>query len=253
MLRHIYEITLQLIIKDFRVRYKGTFLGYTWALVTPLIFAFIFNFVFQRIFRFEMEDYPLYLISGLFAWQWFSNSVSGGACCFLANSSIIKKINFPRFLIPCSVVLIDALHFALAFPIILTFLLLWDKPLFYLSWLYGIPIVIITQLTIIYALTLFVSSLNTVFRDVDKIVTLLVTMLFYLTPIFYPLSAVPADIVYFIHANPMTGVITAWHDLLMHGTLAWTPLFYSMAWAVVLTVVAFWAYHHLNRRFAEVL
>ncbi|MDH3451085.1 MAG: ABC transporter permease, partial [Gammaproteobacteria bacterium] len=91
MLRRIYEITLQLVIKDFKVRYKGTFLGYVWALVTPLLFALIFNFVFQHILRFEIDDYLLFLVSGLFAWQWFANSVSGGAGCFVQNSSLIKK------------------------------------------------------------------------------------------------------------------------------------------------------------------
>jgi len=253
MLQRIYEITLQLIIKDFRVRYKGTILGYAWALVTPLLFASIFNFVFQHIIRFEIDDYPLFLVSGLFAWQWFSNSVSGGACCFLQNASLIKKLNFPRYLIPFSVVLIDALHFALALPIILVFLLIWGKPLYYHSWVYGIPLVAITQLAIIYGAMLCVSSLNTIFRDIDKIVSLLLTMLFYLTPVLYPLSAVPEDILKFVWANPMTGVIAAWHQLFLHGTLNWAPLGYSMVCAVLMMLLGALVYNHLSSRFAEVL
>jgi lipopolysaccharide transport system permease protein len=253
MVRRIFEITLQLIIKDFKVRYKGTLLGYAWALVTPLVFASIFNFVFQHIIRFEVKDYPLFLVSGLFAWQWFSNSVSGGACCFLQNASLIKKLNFQRYLIPFSVVLIDALHFALALPIILAFLLVWGKPVYYHSWWYGLPLVAVTQLAIIYGATLGISSLNTVFRDIDKVVTLLVTMLFYFTPVFYPLSVVPEDVVRFIQLNPMTGVISAWHGLFLDGSLDWASLAYSMVWAVLLVLLGAFVYQHLNSRFAEVL
>lgn len=253
MLRRIFEITLQLIIKDFKVRYKGTLLGYAWALVTPLMFACIFNFVFQHIIRFEVKDYPLFLVSGLFAWQWFSNSVSGGACCFLQNTSLIKKLSFQRYLIPFSVVLIDALHFALALPIILIFLVIWDKPAYYPSWWYCLPLVAATQLAIIYGLTLAVSSLNTVFRDIDKVVTLLVTMLFYLTPVFYPLHFVPEDVIQFIQLNPMTGVISAWHGLFLDGHIDWASLHYSMVWAALLVMLGAFVYYRLNSRFAEML
>lgn len=253
MLQRQFEITLQLVIKDFRVRYKGTVLGYAWALVTPLLLALIFNFVFQHIMRFEIPDYPLYLVTGLFAWQWFSNSVSGGALCFLHNASLIKKLRFPRFLIPLSVVIIDALHFALAIPIIIIFLLLWDKSILYFSWLYGVPLICVTQLAIIYGLTLCTSSLNTIFRDIDRIVTLLVTMLFYLTPIVYPLSAVPDNLSGFIEANPMTGVISSWHGLFLHGAVDWSSLSYSMASAVVLIVIGAWVYRQTSMRFAELL
>ena len=253
MLRRIYEITLQLVIKDFKVRYKGTFLGYVWALVTPLLFALIFNFVFQHILRFEIDDYLLFLVSGLFAWQWFANSVSGGAGCFVQNSSLIKKLNFPRYLIPLSVVLIDALHFALALPIILALLLVWGRPAYYHSWWWGVPLVAMTQLTIIYGATLCVSSLNTVLRDVDKIVTLLVTMLFYVTPVFYPLSAVPEEIAELIRLNPMTGVVSAWQGLFLHGSLEWGSLAYSMAWALLLLCLGGAVYRQLSGRFAEVL
>jgi len=253
MIKRAYEITLQLVIKDFRVRYKGTFLGYAWALVTPLIFASIFNFVFQRILRFEVENYPLFLVSGLFAWQWFSNSISGAAGCFLENSSLIKKINFPRYLLPFSVVLIDALHFLFALPIILIFLVVWNKPAFYFSWVYGLPTIGVTQLAIIYGITLCVSSLNTIFRDMDKIVNLLVIMLFYLTPVFYPVSMIPDHIRIVIQFNPMTGIITAWQTLFLHGQFEWLSLSWSMAWAAVLVLVGAGVYRKISSRFAEVL
>ena len=253
MINRAYEITLQLIIKDFRARYKGTLLGYAWALVTPLLFASIFNFVFQRILRFEIDNYPLFLVSGLFAWQWFSNSISGAAGCFLHNASLIKKINFPRYLLPFSVVLIDALHFLLALPIILVFLFVWSKPVFYFSWVYGLPIVGLTQLAIIYGVTLCVSSLNTIFRDIDKIVNLLVIMLFYLTPVFYPLNVVPENIRRAIQLNPMTGIITSWQSLFLNGKFDWMPFYGPMVWAVVLVLVGAGVYKKMSARFAEVL
>ena len=253
MLERLSEITFQLIIKDFKVRYKRTLLGYAWALVTPLIFAVIFNFVFQHIIRFEVTDYPLFLVTGLFAWQWFSNSVSGGACCFLQNASLIKKLNFQRYLIPLSVVVIDALHFALALPVIVVLLIIWGKPIYHHSWWYGIPLVAITQLAIIYGTTLGISSLNTIFRDIDKVVALVVTMLFYLTPVFYPLNVVPREVARYIQLNPMTGVISAWHGLFLDGRFDWTSLSYSMAWAVMLNLVGILIYLRLNSRFAEVL
>lgn len=253
MLRRIYEVTLQLIIKDFKVRYKGTILGYGWALVTPLVFASLFNLVFQNIMRFDVENYPLFLVSGLFAWQWFSNSVSGGAGCFLQNTSLIKKLNFPRYLIPLSVVLIDALHFVFALPIILVFLLVWDRPFYFQAWWYGLPLVALTQLAIIYGATLCVSSLNTVFRDMDKISTLAVSMLFYLTPVIYPLAAIPEGVADVIRLNPMTGVISSWHGLFLEGHIEWQSLAYSVGWAFLMLLVGTLVYRRLNNRFAEAL
>ena len=253
MLQRLYEITLQLVIKDFKVRYKGTLLGYVWALVTPLLFAVIFNFIFQHIVRFEIVDYPLFLVSGLFAWQWFANSVSGGAGCFLQNASLIKKLSFPRYLIPFSAVLVDAVHFVLAIPIILALLLAWGKPIYYHSWLWGVPLVALTQLVLIYGVTLSVASLNTLFRDIDRVVSLLVTMLFYLTPVFYSLDIVPQHIAEYIRLNPLTGIISAWHGLFLKGSLEFSSLAYSMVWAMAMLILGMVCYTKLSSRFAEVL
>lgn len=248
-----FDLVTQLLIKDLKVKYKSTFLGYFWSLGTPLIMAIILEVAFKQIMRVNIENYGLFLISSLFAWQWFSNSVTGSTWSFIGNSGIIKKINFPRFLVPFSTAVIDGLHFILAIPIIMAFLWWHDKPIAYFSWLWLLPLLVLFQLLICYGLALIVSSVNTIFRDMERIISLGVMMLMYLTPVLFPLTMIPKEYVIYFQFNPMTSVVESWHLLFLEGTYQLDLLVNMGIVSIVVLLLGAWTYNRLSPRFAEVL
>ena len=125
--QHYIDLITVLTQKELKVRYKSSVFGYLWSIGHPLAFAFVFFIAFKVVMKIEMEDYALFLIAGLFPWQWFSNSVNLSPMAFLGNASLIKKINFPRNVIPFAMVLQDMIHFLLSIPVIVLFTYLYHK------------------------------------------------------------------------------------------------------------------------------
>lgn len=247
------EVTLQLVKKDLKAKYKNTLLGYVWSIGNPLMMAYILNIAFSGVMGVQTKNYILFILTALFAWSWFNIGVVGSSGCFIYNASIIKKVNLPRFLIPLSSTLTEGFHFVLSLPIIIFFLWLHDFPIFYPTWIFGLPLLLIITEVITYGLALMVSSINTIFRDMERIVGLLLTMLFYLTPILYPSRTVPEDYKIFFELNPMANLINMWRDLFMEGVFNWDELQSVAIFSVICLLIGCVAYKLLNKRFAEVL
>lgn len=252
-IKSFIEITTVLIGKDFKVKYKNTLLGYIWALGYPLAFATILYIAFKNIIRIRVDNYGLFLMVGIFPWQWFANATYLSSKSLVTNATLIKKILFPRSLLPLSTVIIEMIHFILSWVVIIMFLFLNDQHLFYVSWLYGAPLITIIQLAMIYGVGLAVSSLNVFFRDMERIVSLLTTMLFYMTPVIFPLTLVPESFKPFFLLNPMTGIIELWRTLFLEGILAWRWVGISAAYATLFLLAGSLVFGSLKRRFAEVL
>jgi lipopolysaccharide transport system permease protein len=251
-LRHFWDLILVLTQKELKVRYKSSVLGYVWSIANPLAFAFTFYVAFKVVMRIQMEDYALFLISGLFPWQWLANSITFSTGVFLANASIIKKVSFPRSSVVLTTVLQDMIHFALAMPVIVLFLFLYGRSPS-VSWLWGIPLFLSAQFCLTYGLCLAVSSANLFFRDLERLVGILLNLIFYFTPILYPESLVPAEYRALANANPFAPLMTGWRKLFMYGELDLALLVTSAAFGGVALLGGYTIYRKLSWRFAEVL
>jgi len=238
--------------KEMKVRYKSSVFGYCWSVAHPLAFAFVYFIAFKIVMRIQMEDYTLFLIAGLFPWQWFSSSVSAAPTIFLANASIIKRVNFPRNIIPLTTVLQDMIHFILSMPVIVVFLFVYHQSPS-LSWLYGIPVLLAIQLIMTYGVALLVSSINLFFRDFERLTSIFITLLFYCTPIIYPETMVPERFRSLIYCNPLSLLMVGWRNLFLHGALDPKTLAVSFAYAVAFYAVGYFVYSKLAWKFAEVL
>ena len=117
-----YDLIFVLVEKDLKTRYKSSFLGYLWSLGMPLMQALIFSFVFKIIMRFQIENYTIFLLLGLFLWQWMNNSILSSPHTYILNASIIKKVHFERGILSLSVVILELFHFLLTLPVILVFI-----------------------------------------------------------------------------------------------------------------------------------
>ena len=250
--QYIFDLTLILTRKEMQVRYKNNMLGYLWSILQPLSFALVYFVAFKVFMRFEMENYTLYLLTGMFPWQWFANSVNEASNTFITNASIIKKINFPRNLLIAATIIKDAIHFAFCIPVIILFCFIYESPVS-VSWLYGIPILMILQTILTYGLSLFISTVNLFFRDLERLVNILITFLFFLTPIVYNIEMVPEKYKYLLAFNPMAFLMNSWRSLFLSGQLDWQPILITLVWCLVLYGFGQMIYKKLVWRFAEVL
>jgi lipopolysaccharide transport system permease protein len=251
-LSYYYDLITVLTYKEIKVKYKNSVLGYLWSLAYPLGFAFVFFIAFKVVMRVPMKDYALFLVSGLFPWQWFSNSVCFSSTAFLANSSLIKKTSFPRSFLPLVTVLNDMIHFILSIPVVALFLFLYGRsPSF--SWLYGIPILLFLQLLLTYGISLAGSSINLFFRDLERLINIFTMFIFYFTPIIYSEDMIPEKYRNLLALNPVAPLMVSWRSLFLKGTLDRELVFHSLMYGTLFFLFGYAVYKKLSYRFAEAL
>jgi ABC-type polysaccharide/polyol phosphate export permease len=259
ILRH-RGLLATLVARELKARYRGSALGFLWSLVNPLLLLLVYTFVFTQILPGGrvpgFQPFWLALMIGLFPWVWASTSILEGTVSLTTNASLIRKAVFPAEILPIVSVASNLVHFLFAMPILGVALVigrLLGHPVGGWSALL-LPIVIALQLLVVGGFALGLSALNVHFKDVKDIVQNLLTLLFFLTPIIYPLSFVENPILrgLLIWANPVTAPTLAYHDLLLRGQMpdatVWMPL---LLWAVVAWVVGGWLFDRLSDSLAE--
>ncbi|MEM9418363.1 MAG: ABC transporter permease [Planctomycetota bacterium] len=248
------DLLAVLVLKELRVRYKRTVLGYAWSLLQPLAFAVVYYLVFKMFIRIDTGDidYSLFLICGLFAWQWFSNGVGTSTTALISNAQLITKVRFPRVYAVLSGFMNDLVHFLLSVPVILAAVyLLGDGGR--LSWLWWLPILLVIQAVLVLGLALIFSVLTIFLRDLERLVTIGLVMLFHLTPVVYPASIIPEGFRWMIYANPMASLAICWRDAWIKGQVEMTFLAVAAASAAAVFVLGVVLFTRLQSRVAEVV
>jgi lipopolysaccharide transport system permease protein len=251
-IQYFFDLIVVLTQKELKVRYKSSFLGYLWSIAQPLSLALVFFLAFKVVMRVQIEDYTLFLIAGLFPWQWFSNSLSSSPLAFLNNVSIIKKVNFPRTVIPLTVILQDMFHFLLSIPVIVLFLFIYGKSPS-LSWIFVLPLLMGIQFLMIFGFSLLLSSVNLFFRDLERMASILLTLLFYFTPILYPETMIPKEYQSLLKFNPVAPLMMSWRNLFLTGKVDPGDIAVSFLYALAAFVLGYRVYKKLSWRFAEIL
>lgn len=249
---YFFDLLQVLVMKDLKIRYKSSVLGYLWSLLNPLSLALIFYFVFKIVVKFPVENYVVYLVTGLFPWQWIANSLSVSTSVLLANAGLIKKVQCPRGVFPLSVVLQDGVHFILSLPVILL-LIKWHNLPFPLSRLFMVFFLFFLQLFLIYGLALIVASINLFFRDLERLVAIFLTVIFYFTPIIYTVDYLPENIRPYLYLNPFFSLIELWHMTFLKETIEYTLLYYSLVFAGISFFLGWFVFKKLSPKFAETL
>jgi lipopolysaccharide transport system permease protein len=247
-----WDLVVVLTRKEMKIRYKSSVLGYAWSIMNPLAFALVLYVAFQLVVKIDIPDYPAFLICGLFPWQWLSNSLAFAPNVFLRDSQLIKKTSFPKSVLVLAHVLQDMIHFLLALPIMVFFILLAGR-LPSWSWIFGVPLLLIVQLLLTFGAALFLASVNLFFRDMERLTATLMILVFYCTPVLYSADMIPASYRVLVYANPFAPIILCWRSLLLHGTMEPLLLLAASLQAAIAFAVGYGAYRRLYWRFAEVL
>lgn len=249
---YLRDLVLVLTQKEIKVRYKNSWLGYAWSVANPLAFALVYLVTFKTFMRIDIPHYSLFLITGLFPWQWLSNSIGMAPSIFLGNATLLKKVRFPRNLLVASTVLNDGIHFVISIPVIVSFMLAYGfSPSW--SWLIGIPLLIVPQFLMAYGLALAIACLNLFFRDLERLTVLLLAFLFFLTPIFYSESMMPGKYRALLYINPVAPLILSWRRLFLSGSLEWPAIAIVYMYAILALALGLLIYLKLSWKFAEVV
>ncbi|MBR0351165.1 MAG: ABC transporter permease [Clostridia bacterium] len=238
--------------KDVGGKYKNSFLGVLWSFINPLLQIAVYALVFQIILRSNIENYAVYLCCALIPWQYFSSVVLRGAAVVIDNGNILKKVYFPREILPISLVTSEGVNFLISTIIILGFVLISGIGLS-INILWFIVILAI-QYILSLGIAFIVSSLSVYFRDLIHLLGVFMQLLFYATPIVYSINDVPASFQWLLKLNPMSYLIEGYRAIFYEKT---TPNFVSLGIALVLAIaffgIGYAIFRKLEKGFAEQL
>jgi lipopolysaccharide transport system permease protein len=248
------ELMYFLVWRDIRVRYKQTVLGTGWALIQPLFTMVLFSFFFGRLAKVPSDGipYPLFTFTALVPWMYFANSLGQASNSLVSNSSLIKKVYFPRLAIPISKVLSALVDFALGFLLLLGMAFYYGfHPTLRTFWV--LPLLLLAMITSLGS-AFWLSSLNVRIRDVEHTLPFLVQIWLYATPIAYPSSLLSPQWRIFYGINPMVGVVEGFRWALVGAKTGQAPTFaVSVAAAVIILVTGAYWFRRLEKNFADIL
>lgn len=252
--RRAWELIYLLTLRELKLRYQDTFFGFLWSLIRPLLQGAVLFVVLKLFIRIDVDDYGLVLLTGLFPWTWLQVSLILAVASFASNGALIKKVYFPRFVLPLATVLNNGVQFALSVPVILILLVISEyRPDW--TWLIGIPYLLAVQALLIMGIVLFIASLNVYFRDLEHLTDVFVGLIwFYLTPVIYPLSIVPEKYQdWILLFNPMASLIEGWRNLFLHNQLPGADLVPALLFAAGFAVLGSFSFRKLEGGFADAL
>lgn len=198
--------------RELKRKYKSTILGFLWILLNPLLQMLILTVVFSLFFKIKVKDYPIFALSGLLPWTFFAEGLTSATESLITNRDLIKKVPFPRELLPISSVLAHLITSSLAILLLAVFVSIRFEIDFRFA--FFIPIMLL-ETALITGISLLLSSLDIYFRDVSFILQAILKVWFYATPIIYPLSMVPKQYLSLYSLNPMVGITTAFQSIFL--------------------------------------
>ncbi len=247
------ELLYFLTWRDVKVRYKQTVIGFLWAIIQPLLKMVVFSIIFGGLAKMDSEGfpYPIFLYAGLLPWQFFASAVSRSGESVVASANLVKKVYFPRLVIPIASVGACLVDFAISF-IILIVLMFYYSIIPTLSIFMVLPLVLATIFTAL-GVGMFISALNVAYRDFRYVLPFLVQIWMFLTPVIYSTGIIPENWRWLILLNPMAGIVDAYRSAILGKPFEWGNLGISMGMAVVIFLCGLMYFRKTERYFADII
>lgn len=238
--------------KEVRGKYKGSWLGVLWTFLNPLLMLAVYAFVFPYILRVKVENYTIFMIVALIPWNFFTTAIQSGTGSVVANGNILKKVYFPREIIPISITTSQLVNFLITCIIMFVFILF--SGVGFSIHLLLMPLLILIQYLITLALTFVLSALTVFVRDVDHFVSVALTLGFYATPIVYQASMLPEKFQWVLNFNPMAQLVEAYRAILYYHQLPnFTMLGIWGILSIILLILGYIIFKNLEKSFVEEL
>lgn len=251
------ELIGNLVGRNLKIRYKSSVLGFFWSLLTPLFFILIYA-VFARLLKFGGPGYLQYLVTGIIAWQFTVSCLNDSLYSIVGNANLVKKVFFPRLILPLSTALANSINFVLTFLVLLIYLVASGNADFSQFWMV-VP-AFVMQLLLGIGLCCLCGTSNVFFRDTEHIIGVVSQAWFFLSPIMYPmkyqLDFLSGRLQYLAYLNPMTGILSAYRQALLGQPVqpgSWVPYAISAAVCVAVFFIGKAVLSAGDRRFGDVL
>ena len=255
------ELLFNLTVRDLKVRYKNSALGIAWSLLNPILMMLVFTLVYTvMIGQSDRRDYAAFILCGLLPWNFFSASIMGGTSSIVGNSYLIKKVYFPRAILPTSIMLSNLVNFLIALPVY--FVLSWLLGVRFTPYVLFLPVVILVEMIFIEGMSLLLSAANVFYRDVQQIMEVLILAWFFVTPVIWDAGMLPVSrmvggvevpvqrLTYIL--NPMASIIATYRDILYYGRpIGWDFFLRTAITALLVLLIGGWVFNHWRGRFAE--
>ena len=245
------ELVRNLVIRDIKLRYRNSVLGFVWCLGNPLLMMAVFTVVFTILMPTDIPNYPIFILCALLPWNYFNTSIMGAIDSIVGNAHLIKKVYFPREALPLSIVLANLVNFLLA--LIVLFAMLFVFRVHLTPWALYLPLIIFIQTIFILGLSLIFATLNVFYRDTKIIMEVGMLAWFFLTPVFYRIEdLIPkyARLMYWV--NPMASFIS-WYRIVIYHGISMEPgfIFRTLVTSVVALVVGYFVFTRYSSVFGE--
>ncbi len=238
--------------KEIRGRYKNSILGVMWSFLNPLLQLAVYSIIFGALLAGGDKTYPIYICVALIPWTYFTTAITQASFTIIGNGDIIKKVYFPREILPISVVTSGAVNFIISTIIILAFVIFSGMGLSWYILLY--PFVLLVQYVLLLGISFIVSSITVYFRDLEHIIGIVLLAAFYGTPIVYKLEQLPENLRIIMQLNPMTHIINGYRAIFYNQEMPNIKILgILLAISVVITIIGYFIFKKLQKGFAEQL
>lgn len=207
----------ELVARDIKIKYRRSVLGVLWTLLNPLLMMIVLSVVFSNLFKFDVENFPIYLLSGQVIFNFYSDATNSSMTSILGSASLIKKVYIPKYLFVVSRICSSVINLAASFSALLLVMVAMRVELHYTIIFAIVPIILLVLFSM--GIGLFLSAITVKFRDVMHLYSVFVTALMYLTPVIYPLSILPEWLLIIVKANPLTNYLTMFRDVMLNNTV----------------------------------
>ncbi len=246
------QMLISLVRKDLRTRYKGSVLGFLWTFLNPLLQLVVYSIVFSFIMRVDVDNYSMYLFVALIPWFFFQNGIMSSASSIIYSKDLVKKVYFPRLVIPLAAVCGAFMNMIYSFAVV--FLALFVSGIGVGPSVLYLPLVMLVEFLFVLGLSFLFSGMNVYFRDLEHILGIVMMAWMYLTPILYTIDMVPQQFKGIFYLNPMTGIILSYRDILYYKT---APHIHNIGMAavfgVLFIILGTVIFNRLQKGFAEEL
>lgn len=249
-LKNRLQLIVTLTLRDLKVNYDRSFLGFAWTLASPVLQLGVLYVVFHVILQLGGPSYPPYVFIGLLGYGWFQSSAVSSCMAVIRSPELILRPEFPRWVLPIIPVTVGAVQFILALP--LAFLLAVIVGADFGTVMLWLPMIAALQAFVMLPIAFAAAALNSHYRDVQQIIQVITLLFFFLTPIFYSRSDIPANLSWIVAINPMAYIVDAYRASILGS--AWPPLSHLLNALVFVglgTPLAVWLYSRMSYRFVE--
>ena len=238
--------------KEIRGKYKGSWLGIMWTFLNPLLMLAVYAIVFPYILRVNVENYTIFMIVALIPWNYFTTAIQTGTGCVVANGNILKKVYFPREIIPISITISQLVNFLITCIIMFVFIIF--SGVGFSIHILLLPLIIFTQFILILAINFVLSALTVYAHDIDHFVSVALTLGFYATPIVYLSTMLPEKFQWVMKINPMAVLVEAYRSILYYHNLPdFKLLGIWIAISFVMLILGYITFKKLEKSFVEEL